>query len=423
MTRWGVAALVCVALVAGLALRLARLDARPMHHDEANQAVKFGTLLERGEYRYDAHDHHGPTLYYLALPAAKLRGQATLASLDEGTLRGVTAAFGAATILLLALLSAAIGRTAVAAGALLLALSPAMVFYSRMFIQESLFACFTLAFVVAVGRIATGGGMAWSTLAGLSAGLAVATKETSAIVLPATLVAGVVAWWSLGPARQSVRLARQWRLAAVAGLAVAAGVAGLFFSSFLTNPAALLEPFRAVGTYLDRGIAPASHGAPVALLPRPARLLLVWRVAVERGAGARARGDRFDGRGCASGPHAPGTRLLAALPGRRGADHRGGLLRHPLQDALEPAPLLRHGVRAGGRRVVETARLDHVQGDPRHRGRRVRCRGDAPGLAGLAGVGHLRRRPEEPLRLRPDRARRRADGRSHPGSRGAASRW
>ena len=29
-----------------LALRLARLDVRPMHNDEANQAIKFGALLE-----------------------------------------------------------------------------------------------------------------------------------------------------------------------------------------------------------------------------------------------------------------------------------------------------------------------------------------------------------------------------------------
>jgi len=62
MTRAGVSAVVAIALTAALALRLARLDVRPMHHDEANQAVKFGTLLEHGEYRYDAHDHHGPTL-------------------------------------------------------------------------------------------------------------------------------------------------------------------------------------------------------------------------------------------------------------------------------------------------------------------------------------------------------------------------
>ena len=74
-----------------------------------------------------------------------------------------------------------------------------MVFYSRMFIQESLFACFTLAFVIAVGRVATGGGLAWSALAGVAAGLAVATKETSVIVLPAALVACAIAWWSLGP--------------------------------------------------------------------------------------------------------------------------------------------------------------------------------------------------------------------------------
>ena len=107
-------------VAAGLALRLARLDVRPMHHDEANQAVKFGALLERGEYRYDAHDHHGPTLYFLTLPAAWLRGQATLATLDERTLRGVTAVFGAATILLLPLVSAGIGRTAAAASAWLL---------------------------------------------------------------------------------------------------------------------------------------------------------------------------------------------------------------------------------------------------------------------------------------------------------------
>src|SRR5688572_14611931 len=153
MTRGGVAALlvILVALGAGLALRLARLDARPMHHDEANQAVKFGVLLERGEYRYDAHDHHGPTLYYLTLPSAWLRGQGTFASVDEATLRSVPMVFGAATILLLPLLSAGIGRPAVVTAAMLMALSPAMVFYSRMYIQETLFACFALAFVIGVG--------------------------------------------------------------------------------------------------------------------------------------------------------------------------------------------------------------------------------------------------------------------------------
>jgi uncharacterized protein (TIGR03663 family) len=252
-----------IALAAGLALRLARLDERPMHHDEANQAVKFGALLERGEYRYDASDHHGPTLYYLTLPAAWLRGQATLAALDERTLRAVPAIFGAATILLLPLLSASLGRTAVAAGAWLLALSPAMVFYSRMYIQESLFACFTLAFVVAAGRASAGGGSRWYTLAGVAAGFAIATKETWVIVLPCAVAACAVARWSLGagPGSNPVTTGPT-RRAMLTGLAAAAAIAVLFYSSFLTNPGGVLEPFRGVPGYLDRGIAPADHAHP-----------------------------------------------------------------------------------------------------------------------------------------------------------------
>jgi uncharacterized protein (TIGR03663 family) len=260
MTRAGVGALVAVALTAGLALRLVRLDARPMHHDEANQAVKFGALLERGEYRFDAHDHHGPTLYYLSLPAAWLRGQHTLASLDERTLRGVTVAFGAGTILLLPLLSGGIGKTAVAASATLMALSPAMVFYSRMFIQESLFACFTLALVIAVGRLAMSGGLRWATLAGLAGGLAIATKETSMIVVPAALVACLVSWRSLDPAARPAPVA--FARPAAVGLAVAVTVAALFYSSFLTFPAGLIQPFLSIGTYLDRGVDPANHAHP-----------------------------------------------------------------------------------------------------------------------------------------------------------------
>jgi uncharacterized protein (TIGR03663 family) len=263
MTRGCTSALVVIALAVCLSLRFARLNVRPMHHDEANQAVKFGTLLERGEYRYDANDHHGPTLYYLTLPAAWLRGQGTLASLDEYTLRGVTAVFGAAALLLLPLLSSGIGRTAVAAGAILMALSPAMVFYSRMFIQESLFACFTLAFVIAIGRVMTGGGLVWSTLAGVAAGLAVATKETSVIVLPSALAAGAFASWSLGPDRPRHRLAEgRWRVAAAVTLASAAAVAALFYSSFFTAPGGLLDPFRGARTYVDRGVAPISHAHP-----------------------------------------------------------------------------------------------------------------------------------------------------------------
>lgn len=263
MTRVSAGALVAIALVAGLWLRLARLDARPMHHDEANQAIKFGQLLEDGAYRYDPDDHHGPALYYFSLPAAALRGQTTLASLDEGTLRGVTAVFGAATILLLVLITPGVGRTAAATSASLLALSPAMIFYSRMFIQESLLACFTLAFVIATGRAATGGRLRWYVTSGVAAGFAIATKETAIIVLPAALTACTFAVWSLRsePAWNSLRRPSR-KNAGLTGLTTAVAIAALFYSSFLAEPAGVLDPVRAIATYLDRGLRAESHAHP-----------------------------------------------------------------------------------------------------------------------------------------------------------------
>ena len=263
MTRAVAGALVALAVTTALALRVARLEVRPMHHDEANQAIKFGDLLERGEYRYDFRDHHGPTLYYLTLPSAWLAGRHTLASLDDVTLRRVPVAFGVATILLLPLLAAGIGRTAVTVAAILMALSPAMVFYSRMFIQEALFACFTLAFVIAVGHVATAAGRTWWILAGVAAGFAAATKETSAIVLPAAILACAIAWWSVGSRRPSNAITTgRWRAPLVMGIAAAAGVAIAFYSSFFASPAGVLEPFRGTGTYVARGIDPANHAHP-----------------------------------------------------------------------------------------------------------------------------------------------------------------
>src|SRR5215213_5894073 len=80
-------------LTAALTLRCARLDHRPMHNDEAVNAVKFGRLLETHAYRYDPNEHHGPSLYYATVPTVRLAGSATYESLTEGQLRFVTVLF------------------------------------------------------------------------------------------------------------------------------------------------------------------------------------------------------------------------------------------------------------------------------------------------------------------------------------------
>src|SRR4051812_31144973 len=167
-----------LALIALLALwvRMADLGRRPMHADEANQAVKLGELLENGRYTFDPRDHHGPTLYYAAVPIAWFRGERTLAQLTETTLRLVPGLFGTAAVVLLGMLAAPLGRWPAIAAAAFLALSPPAVYYSRYFIQETLLLTFTLGACVCARQWWRGGKLRWGIAAGVCAGLMQATK-------------------------------------------------------------------------------------------------------------------------------------------------------------------------------------------------------------------------------------------------------
>ncbi len=278
MSRAVYASLVAVALALALAFRLAAPDRRPMHHDEANQALKFGALLETGEYRYDPSDHHGPTLYYLTLPAAWLRGQATLASLDERTLRLVPALFGAGLIVLLPLFAAGLGRTAIASAAFLAAVSPALTYFSRFYIQETLFVFFVVAFLGALGRYVARPSAWWAAATGTSAGLVYATKETSIIVLPAAVAAAVLARISTrerGGTRTSGRAAHF-----LLGLSSAMAVAIVLYTSFFRNGRGFVESIAGLGAYAARGIETGAHAHPwyfyVRLLAFSATGGMVW---------------------------------------------------------------------------------------------------------------------------------------------------
>jgi uncharacterized protein (TIGR03663 family) len=175
-----------------LGLRLPGLDRRPLHPDEANQAYKAGQLLfEEGRYAYDPHDHHGPSLYYLTLPALWLSGAENFAQTEAADYRIVAVLAGVAAVLLVGLLADGLGRPAAVASAVLAAISPALVFYSRYYIQESLLLCFTLALVACAWRYVRSRRTVWLVLAGAAVGLMHATKETW--VIAAAAMAGSLA--------------------------------------------------------------------------------------------------------------------------------------------------------------------------------------------------------------------------------------
>jgi uncharacterized protein (TIGR03663 family) len=189
MTKKAFFWLFSVAFLTGLLFRVTALGLRPMHHDEANQALKFGALLEQGEYRYDRTDHHGPSLYYLTWPFARLLAGGALASQSEKTLRLVPVCFGLATILLFLLFLPSLGRPAVILSALGLALSPAFVYFSRFYIQETLLVFFLTAFLASLWRYVLQPAAGWALGIGFFAGMMYTTKETSVIAFAAAAAA------------------------------------------------------------------------------------------------------------------------------------------------------------------------------------------------------------------------------------------
>ena len=244
---------IAIAAAGALAFRLPALDLRPMHGDEANQAYKAGILLETGVYEYDRHEHHGPTLYYLFLPVAWLTGQETFADTTEFTYRIVPALFGVGLILLLVAVGDGLGRTATVCAAVLAALSPALVFYSRYFVQETLLVFFAFAAIALGWRYARSPKLGWAVAAGVSVGLMHATKETCVLAYAAMAGALVLAaaWSRLRdgsrtPLREAVRSVNPVHLAAFAFAALAVSV--VFFTSFFTHARG---PLDSVLTYMN----------------------------------------------------------------------------------------------------------------------------------------------------------------------------
>ncbi len=185
------------------------------------------------------------------------RGERTLASLDEVTVRLVPALAGTCSVVFLYLLAIPLGRPAALAAAAFLAVSPPAVYYSRFFIQETLLVTFTLAAFVSARRW-------WSTWTGLAGrwhpgpciGLDCrrrrrAPRFSSLAGLAALLVrparAGRASWQ---PGARWPRGAPGPRLF----------VAALFYSSFGTHLSGLRDAFAAYGD-MARRLQPGDTGA------------------------------------------------------------------------------------------------------------------------------------------------------------------
>lgn len=247
-------------LAAGALLRLADLDNRPLHGDEAVGASISREVADSGSFVYDSANRHGPFQYFLGGAAMALGGESPF------WIRLPCALLGCLLPLTLLPFRRRLTDPGWILAAGLLAFSPFFTYYSRYAIQEIDFAAATALLLGCGAALASGGGGA--ALIGLliAGAWMVTVKETFLVVwgcAAAALALGAVVGG--GRFRSALRngirnVARRPSAAAagiLAGLLLAAGA----YSDFFRDPSGLGNLARNLREMLAAGATSAGAAA------------------------------------------------------------------------------------------------------------------------------------------------------------------
>jgi uncharacterized protein (TIGR03663 family) len=215
-------------VVVALVLRLYDLGDRPFHHDESQDAYFSYTFWKDGGYEYDPL-LHGPLRFYLTAAMYTLFGD------SDFTARLAPALMGTLMVPLPYLLRNQLGRVAAFTAALMLAIGPSYLYFSRFAREDIYVAAITFAMLVVVFRFLDRPRKYHPAIIGALLAASFATKET-------TFITGFVAFTFflavllfrrellLAPIRAVGLDAWGWALAAFVG------VYTILFTTFLTHP-------------------------------------------------------------------------------------------------------------------------------------------------------------------------------------------
>ncbi len=256
--------LIALLVLVAFAIRVPDLDGKPMHTDEAVHAYKTGELLEGYAFRYDPLDFHGPLLHFSAWISARLHGIHEYRDLEPRHLRLATVVYGSLIIAWLWALYKCIPPLALVFSGALFIVSPALVYYSRYFIMETLLVFFHLGFTIAIMRYLVKPTTKWLLIGAICLGLMFATKETALLYLLAAGL-GLAATVALAPSRSGIlsRLklaARPWHVPLF--FLIVALVFTILVSAFGSNWENIGTYLQGYGTHLQRGLHENAHVKP-----------------------------------------------------------------------------------------------------------------------------------------------------------------
>ena len=230
----------------GLYLRFFDLGQKPMHTDEAVNAIMVHNSLLGEPVYFDPSHYHGPLLKDLAIVVVSLAKSINEGQWSKATLRFLRALAGSLLVFAFFLLGRHMGRDASFIALLLSAASPPLIYYSRYFIHESLFILFSILFIHALWSFLETRKMGWAIWTGVLVGLLHSVKETFVFVLFASILGLLVAYWR--ESRNEIKwLVSRDGLSRLAQFVVPAiGVSFLFHSAFFTH---LEGPLESILTY------------------------------------------------------------------------------------------------------------------------------------------------------------------------------
>jgi uncharacterized protein (TIGR03663 family) len=165
-------------LILSFILRFWQLDLKLLHHDEAIHSWFSFELLTKGSWQYDP-SYHGPFLYYVTAGMFALIGPSDFAA------RLLPSLFGFLIIPLVYCIYRIgyINKNQTLVAALLLAISPDMVYFSRFLRHDIFMLFFTMFLLVAILYYFERGQTRFAVLAAVAAAGALSCKEEMPVIL------------------------------------------------------------------------------------------------------------------------------------------------------------------------------------------------------------------------------------------------
>ena len=208
--------------IIALFVRFWHLDLKLLHHDEAIHAWFSYELLTRGVWVYDP-SYHGPFLYYVTAGMFSLFGDSDLIA------RLLPALFGTLLIPLVYCIYRLgyINKNQTLLAALLLALSPEMVYFSRFLRHDIFMVFFTFLLLVAILYYFEYGQTRHAIIAAIATGGALCCKEEMPVILLIFALFFIYAVY-----RGKFTLPHDWKYDLILGSFIVLTIMSVLYSAF-----------------------------------------------------------------------------------------------------------------------------------------------------------------------------------------------